>query len=353
MDQQIIWREVTHPDINKGYLVSPEGYIKAEGSNDEYAITKPSYQSTNGYDFVLLNNKDGNLQLFPLDEIVAIAYVHIPSSLKEKIVKVSHINGDTRDISLDNLEWVEDIEEWKVCTYPGVKPDMYEVSSWGRVRNRKTGMLYSQRSINSRGYNTLTLLCDGSGLRSFVRHRLICWEMCSRNTIEHNEVNHIDGIKTHNSPKNLEWVNHDLNMKHASNLNMINHAKGYDNGSAKLNEDIVHIICKEFIKNWGNAFNVYKTMINNGYKDITLKEIQHIKHKECWSWISDKYWSSDDLIKLHFEKIHIICKTLVSNSMDVNKTFEICGKQIPLLTKRFVQIIKYKESYKDISDKYF
>ena len=114
MNQQIIWEPVNHPDILQGYLVSPEGYIKASGMKDEDAITSPSYHSTNGYDFMLLNNKDGNLQLFPLDDIIAMAYIPIPESFKDKPIKVSHINGDTRDISLDNLQWVEDIEEWRV-----------------------------------------------------------------------------------------------------------------------------------------------------------------------------------------------------------------------------------------------
>ena len=88
MNQQIIWKQVNHPDILQGYLVSPEGYIKALNMKDEDAITKPSYHSTNGYDFMLLNNKDGNLQLFPLDDIIALTYIPIPESFKDKPIKV-------------------------------------------------------------------------------------------------------------------------------------------------------------------------------------------------------------------------------------------------------------------------
>ena len=135
MNQQIIWEPVNHPDILQGYLVSPEGYIKASGMKDEDAITSPSYHSTNGYDFMLLNNKDGNLQLFPLDDIIALAYIPIPESFKDKPIKVLHINGDTRDISLDNLQWVEDIEEWKWVKWKNILSNRYEVSSFGRVRN--------------------------------------------------------------------------------------------------------------------------------------------------------------------------------------------------------------------------
>ena len=352
MNQQIIWKPVNHPDILPGYLISPQGYIKSEGIDDKDAIKEPSYHSTNGYDFMLLNNKDGKVQLFPIDDIIAMAYIPIPESLKGKNVKVSHINGDTRDISLDNLQWVEDIEEWKACTYPGVKPDMYEVSSWGRVRNIPKDIIYSSRSTNDRGYNTILLLNGKNNKYSLVTHRLICWEFCIKICETFNEVNHIDGVKTHNIPKNLEWIDHNMNMRHAHNLNMIQYMKGSDLSFSKIDEDTVNKICDEFIKNWGNSYNVYKTMRSLNF-DVTLKEIQHIKHKECWSWISDKYWSNNDLLELHIKKINLICETLVSNNMDVNKTLDKLSITIPYLTKRFIQIIKYKESYVDISDKYF
>ena len=169
MNQQITWKQINHPDILPGYLVSAEGYIKASGMKDVDAIKEPSYRSTNGYDFMLLNNKEIRLQLFPLDDIIAYAYIPIPESLKGKNVKVSHVNGDTRDISLDNLQWVEDVEEWRICTYPGVKPDMYEVSSWGRVRNK--GSLDTRTiGLNSQGY--FRIVIDG---REYRVHRLVAW----------------------------------------------------------------------------------------------------------------------------------------------------------------------------------
>ena len=196
MNQQIIWKEITHPDILPGYLISPEGYIKAKDIKDDDCIKEPSYHSTNGYDFVLLNNKETRLQLFPLDDIIAMAYIPIPVSLKGKNVKVSHINGDTRDISLENLQWVEDIEEWRVCTYPGVKPDTYEVSSWGRVRNKGSSVTRIV-GLNAHGY--LRIVIDGSEYRA---HRLVAWEFCKFDLeFSSNHVNHINGKKTINVPK--------------------------------------------------------------------------------------------------------------------------------------------------------
>ena len=93
-------------------------------------------------------------------------------------------------------------------------------------------------------------------------------------------------------------------------------------------------------------------MKSQGY-DVNLKMIQHIKHKECWSHISDKYWSSDYLHELELKKIHIICQTLVDTNGDVSATYNCLVDMIPDISKRFIQIIKYKEDWTEISDTYF
>ena len=98
--------------------------------------------------------------------------------------------------------------------------------------------------------------------------------------------------------------------------------------------------------------HVYKSAKNKGIC-VTLKQIQHIKHKESWSWLSDKYWTKADLEKLHIDKIHLICKTLVKFNNNTNESLEYLKNYIPMINKRFIELIKYKEQYKDISDKYF
>ena len=214
MNQQIIWKRVNHPDILPGYLVSPEGYIKASGVKDEDAITKPSYHSTNGYDFMLLNNKDGNLQLFPIDDIIAMAYIPIPESLKDKPIKVSHINGDTRDISLDNLQWVEDIEEWRNISIPFIASKGYMISSWGRVRNSHGDILTCQ---SEKGWYKRLWLRKFDGSRTCLPvHRIQAlifglipdYYVCE-------QINHIDGNKSNDYLKNIESVTPSENLAHA------------------------------------------------------------------------------------------------------------------------------------------
>lgn len=282
MNQQIIWKPINHPDIPPGYLVSPEGYIKAEGSDDKYAITKPSYHSTNGYDFVLLNNKDDNLQLFPLDDIIAIAYVHIPSSLKGKHVKVSHINGDTRDITLDNLEWVEDIEEWRDISLPFIASKGYMISSWGRVRNNH-GKILTCRSDKG-CYKRLWLRKLDGSRTSLPIHRIqaLMFKLISDYYVCE-QINHIDGNKSNDYLKNIEAVTPSENLAHACMIGLrecisaaekeiikeqLIHFKG------SIIKTLNHIIENKMIDNISESIiqNVKSEMVSNGISfDIMLK----------------------------------------------------------------------------------
>lgn len=317
MNQHTLWKEIKHPQIKPGYYINEIGEVYHENSPD--VITKADYHATNGYDFILLcdNTALEQPRLFPIDDLMAMTFIPIPDELKDKRVKVSHINGDTRDNLLDNLQWVEDIEEWRVCTYPGVKPDTYEVSSWGRIRNIEKDLVYSSASVNSRGYTTTTLLSINGRVKSVTFHKMVAYHFLS-NPNDYKEINHIDCVKTHNWVKNLEWCTHQMNMDHMNKNNLVSHPKGSDIAHALLNEEIVEDICKEFIRFWGRSESVYKYM-KHKCNTLTLKQIQHIKHKECWQHISDKYWTKKDLEILEIKKIHLICEAIVKFSGDLQK----------------------------------
>lgn len=325
MYQQLTWKRVNHPDIHDGYLVSPQGYIKAEGLDDKDCIDKPSYRSTNGYDFVLLHDKDMETRLFPLDEIVAYAYIDIPKSLQSKPIKVSHINGDTRDITLGNLEWVEDIEEWRVCTYPGVKPDMYEVSSWGRVRNIKSDrirILYD----NSRGYLGLKI-----GNKQFKIHRLVAWAFLWDGKGFLKTVNHINGNKMKNHIKNLEIITRGDNLKHAYMLELKPHMKGENHPIAKITNSDAEHICQLLIKYKGWSIDVFDEMISEGY-NVTKAIIDQILYKKSWTFISDQYFDENTFIEMRHDEVRLIRKTLSEYDGSIVKTLQQLKDIIPHLT---------------------
>ena len=354
MNQQIIWKQINHPDILPGYLISPQGYIKASGMKDDDCIKEPSYHSTNGYDFVLLNNKDSNLQLFPLDDIIAMVYIPIPESLKDKPIKVSHINGDTRDISLDNLQWVEDIEEWKVCTYPGVKPDTYEVSSWGRVRNIDNDKIWNG-SVDRKGYIRYHLFNqDGSSIM-MAGHRLVAWEFYNRNIgLIKMQVNHIDGVKRNNKSKNLEIVSQSENIKHAF-LTQLNRAICENHPKAKLKNDDVEIICEYIVKYKGNISRIQLELATIGII-VEDYDIGSIKNKVNWKSISDKYFKEKKYMtksKLTITDVKNICKLLLKYDGDRQQVLSDVRKISPYINLRDIKNIKGKHSYPKISDAYF
>lgn len=351
MDQQIIWKSVNHPDILPGYLISPQGYIKAKGMKDDDAIKEPSYHSTNGYDFMLLNNKDMKLQLFPLDDIIAYAYIPIPSSLKDKSINVLHINGDTRDVSLENMEWVEDIEEWRDIGDIGYMCGLWKVSSFGKVFGTRYNKMLKQRLCENFQYYSVGGLANENkhGLTRFV-HVLVA-QAFVRNPYpgKFKMVNHIDGNKLHNYWKNLEWVNNSLNSKHAILTGLQIFKYGDDNHSSKLTTSDVAIICKLLLKYDGNIIAVEKDTGINRYT------IRAIRNGRSWRDISEKYFGHRYFIKkrqnLKPDAVKLICSKLIENNMDVIKTQEsLKNINIPRST---IWDIKRKKTYKNISDNYF
>ena len=91
------------------------------------------------------------------------------------------------------------MEEWKP-----IKDYNYEVSSFGRVRNKCSKKLLSIFDTNREGYLRVILFSNGKRKRFFV-HRLVA-ETFIPNSENKPQVNHKDGNKQNNNVENLEWV---------------------------------------------------------------------------------------------------------------------------------------------------
>lgn len=74
---------------------------------------------------------------------------------------------------------------------------------------------------NNKGYLVINLCKDGKQ-KSFKIHRLVA-ETFIKNKKNLPQVNHINGVKTNNNVKNLEWVTPSDNMKHS--INVLNNKK--------------------------------------------------------------------------------------------------------------------------------
>lgn len=89
----------------------------------------------------------------------------------------------------------------------------YIACSDGYVINTVTGKII-KGAVKKSGYVEITIISDKKKQKSKLLHRIIAKCFCEGYE-EGKEVNHIDGNKSNNSAKNLEWVTHNENLFHA------------------------------------------------------------------------------------------------------------------------------------------
>lgn len=112
------------------------------------------------------------------------------------------------------------MEEWRPCK----ESRIYEASSNGQIRNRRTGRILKTQ-ITSHGYETVQLNYDGDAHTHRV-HRLVANAFYDEYD-EKLDVNHIDGNKLNNNIENLEICTRQNNIRHAfrTGLKNSNHRK--------------------------------------------------------------------------------------------------------------------------------
>jgi hypothetical protein len=93
--------------------------------------------------------------------------------------------------------------------------DLYQVSNIGNVKRTKLLKL----NIDRKGYYFVNLSKNGK-VKCCRVHQLVAKAFIP-NPNNFIEINHVDGIKTNNNIDNLEWCDHQHNMKHAHDNNLI------------------------------------------------------------------------------------------------------------------------------------
>lgn len=90
---------------------------------------------------------------------------------------------------------------------------LYQVSSWGRVKNSRSGRVL-KAGKNNDGYLRVNL-CKHGNVKQYYIHRLVAKTFIP-NPQNKPQVNHIDEDKENNRVENLEWCTVRANLNHGT-----------------------------------------------------------------------------------------------------------------------------------------
>lgn len=167
----------------------------------------------------------------------------------EKINLKDYINGELGE----DFE-IPDDEIWKHVETP-LYPELqtyYAISNYGRVYSAKTGKYVKLRK-KRKGNNYVSVRLsatdkDGKNTKKEVPiHRLMMAIFYPVENMENLQVNHIDGVKYHNTFDNLEWVTPSENIRHAYDNNLVTILEAENSPYTNYTNEMINNICKLFM----------------------------------------------------------------------------------------------------------
>jgi len=165
------------------------------------------------------------------------------------------------------------VERWAMIDLDLPTEQIYQVSNFGRIRNRNQKIL--QGSI-IQGYRTLNIRIQRAH-RNFYVHKLVAQYFCEQKSPENRFVIHQDYDKMNNRHDNLKWVSRTQLTEHNKlnpailNKNIPTTAKHY-----KLNRSKVLII-KQLIRSGKSRPKMIAKQFG-----ITSTQVTRIKKGENW-----------------------------------------------------------------------
>lgn len=248
-------------------------------------------------------------------------------------------------------------EIWCEVKYKNIKPDMYEVSNYGGLRNIKTGKKLHPW-IGKNGYMYCTFMCNDNTVISIGMHVIVAKHFLEvpkelQNIDEPIVPNHNDFDRSNNYVGNLTW------MTYAQN-NEYNRINGHwkiceDAPNSKVENALVHKIC-QFMEDGYKNIQIIKRLDldNNSYFKSLLTRIRTGKQ---WKEISSQYNinNKNTLRNTDIEYIDSICQMIEKGYSLKQMRANLGIPDTAIYKRRFKSLvygIRMRKNYKDISDKY-
>lgn len=231
--------------------------------------------------------------------------------------------------------------------------DYYYISNYGKCYNAKSGYLITP-TLNSTGFVYYTLRTKSGSAKFIGAHILVCTAFNGNPPSSTYIVKHVNGDKTENYYKNLEWASSKINDKYW---------EGEAYANAQYDPEQIHHICKLLQSGITDAQTicsiVFREPANDKYKSLISK----IRNRESWTGISSQYnicfvtreFTSD-------EDVHKICRYLEIHPhgpYDVRSVLAWIGVDITVISNkarnRYASIIcqiRNRTAYVKISSNY-
>ena len=241
---------------------------------------------------------------------------------------------------------MKNTEIWRDLIYYDVRPDMYSISSYGRIRNKYTGkFLTGNNPNNEKQYVRVCLQrVNNKQGKKYPLHRMVLGVFTK--IIDCYEVNHKDGNKKNNKLENLEYLDRLGNAYHAKVNNLYKSCEDHHN--ATLSNYEVHQIC-QWMQDGKSNIEIISLLDLDIVRYMNI--LSKIRHRKSWTNISKKYKWDDGLVYKKYTKddIYLMCKYIHIDNISIKETVQIFP-QYPDKKKlrNVLKKIKQKKLYKSI-----
>lgn len=224
------------------------------------------------------------------------------------------------------------------------KPTRYYVSCNGYIQSIKNGKVYNMKVYKTKtGYEYVKFTINGKTRAEFV-HRMVA-KVFIPNPKNKPEVNHKDGVKSHNYVDNLEWVTSKENKEHAKKLNLYRPARGELSGRAVYTNKQIRNVCVLLEDNHKSVREISKI---TGVREDT---IYGIRTKNIWLTITKNF----TIPKIQTKRsraydesdIRKVCALLEKGMYTTEDIRKLTG-----VKKCTIQDIKHHRRWKYVSEKY-